>query len=112
MNDERPFPPGDYPLVVVGTGPGGLQLSYDLRALGIEHALISKDSRPGGMFRPVPDVRPSDHVLAAARDRRVWLRLFHKGDGPEIVCDRAPSARVRVETNQSRASRGGPQELS
>jgi thioredoxin reductase len=54
MNDARPFPPGDYPLVVVGSGPGGLQLSYDLRALGIEHALISKDSGPGGMFRRFP----------------------------------------------------------
>lgn len=54
MNDGRPFPPGDYPLVVVGTGPGGLQLSYDLGALGIEHALISKDSGPGGMFRRFP----------------------------------------------------------
>ena len=30
MNDERPSPPGDYPLVIVGSGPGGLQLSYDL----------------------------------------------------------------------------------
>jgi len=30
MTDGRPCPPGDYPLVVVGTGPGGLQLSYDL----------------------------------------------------------------------------------
>ena len=25
---ERPFPPGDYDVVVVGSGPGGLQTSY------------------------------------------------------------------------------------
>jgi hypothetical protein len=31
---ERPFPPGDYPLVVVGSGPGALQVSYSLRRLG------------------------------------------------------------------------------
>ena len=51
---DRPFPPGDYPLVIVGTGPGGLQLSYDLRRLGVEHALISRDDGPGGMFRRFP----------------------------------------------------------
>ena len=51
MSDGRPFPPGDYPLIVVGSGPGGLQASYSLRRLGVEHALISKDAGPGGMFR-------------------------------------------------------------
>ena len=54
MSDGRPSPPGEYPLVIVGSGPGGLQLSYDLSRLGIEHALISKDSGPGGMFRRFP----------------------------------------------------------
>jgi thioredoxin reductase len=54
VTSEGPFPPGEYPLVVVGSGPGGLQLSYDLRRLGIDHALISKDSGPGGMFRRFP----------------------------------------------------------
>jgi len=51
---ERPFPPGDYPVVVVGSGPGGLQAGYYLRHLGIEHALISADPVPGGMFRRFP----------------------------------------------------------
>ena len=50
----RPFPPGDYPLVIVGSGPGGLQTSYFLRRLGIEHAVISRDEAPGGMFREYP----------------------------------------------------------
>ena len=27
QNADRPFPPGDYPVVVVGSGPGGLQTS-------------------------------------------------------------------------------------
>jgi thioredoxin reductase len=54
MTDGRHYPPDDYPLVIVGTGPGGLQLSYELRALGVDHALISKDSGPGGMFRRFP----------------------------------------------------------
>ena len=51
---DRPFPPGDYPVVVVGSGPGGIQASYYLRHLGIEHALISADPLPGGMFRRFP----------------------------------------------------------
>jgi thioredoxin reductase len=54
VSDERPFPPGDHPLVIVGSGPGGLQLSYDLRRRGVEHALLSRDEGPGGMFRRFP----------------------------------------------------------
>jgi len=51
---ERPFPPGDYDVVVVGSGPGGLQTSYCLRSLGVRHAVLSRDDCPGGMFRHFP----------------------------------------------------------
>lgn len=51
---DKPHPPGDYPVVVVGSGPGGLQTSYCLAQLGIAHALISQDDAPGGMFRHFP----------------------------------------------------------
>ena len=51
---KRPFPPGDYDVVVVGSGPGGLQTSYSLRALGVRHAVLSADEEPGGMFRRFP----------------------------------------------------------
>ena len=51
---SRPSPPGTYPLVVVGSGPGGLQTSYCLSRLGIEHAVVSADEGPGGMFRRFP----------------------------------------------------------
>jgi thioredoxin reductase len=50
----QPFPPGSYDVVVVGSGPGGLQTSHSLSALGVRHAVISQDDAPGGMFRRFP----------------------------------------------------------
>ena len=38
----------------MGSGPGGIQASYFLSRLGIEHAVISADPAPGGMFRRFP----------------------------------------------------------
>lgn len=52
--DERPFPPGTYPVVVVGSGPGAIQVAYALRSCGVEHAVVSADPAPGGMFRRWP----------------------------------------------------------
>src|SRR2546429_14326 len=62
--EERLFPEGERILrqglsgsgfyVIVGSGPGGLQLSYALNGLGVRHAVISSDERPGGMFRRWP----------------------------------------------------------
>jgi thioredoxin reductase len=51
---QKPFPPGEYPVVIVGSGPGGLQLSHSLGELGIAHAVISRDEAAGGMFRRFP----------------------------------------------------------
>ena len=46
--------PGSYPVVVVGSGPGGLQTSYCLSRLGVEHVVLTADDAPGGMFRRYP----------------------------------------------------------
>lgn len=51
---DRPFPPGDYPVVVIGSGSGALQVSASLRHHGIDHAVLSEDPAPGGMFRRWP----------------------------------------------------------
>jgi len=50
----KPFPPGAYPVVVVGSGPGALQVSYSLGRFGVRHAVLSADAAPGGMFRRFP----------------------------------------------------------
>jgi thioredoxin reductase len=51
---SAPFPPGGDPVIVVGSGPGALQISASLRHLGVDHAVISADPSPGGMFRRWP----------------------------------------------------------
>jgi thioredoxin reductase len=77
--DTQPFPPGDYPVVVVGTGPGGLQTSYCLSRLGIEHALLSSDEAPGGMFRLYPILQRliswSKPYSPSERGTRAYLRF-------------------------------------
>jgi len=88
--DDRPFPPGEYPVVVVGSGPGAIQVSYALSALGIDHATISRDPAPGGMFRRWPFFQrllswtkpyaPVDHG-SRAYERYDWNSLL--ADEPE-----------------------------
>ena len=51
---ERPYPPGAYPVIVIGSGPGGLQVAHELDQRGIGHAVLSADPGPGGMFRRWP----------------------------------------------------------
>ncbi|HKG57700.1 MAG TPA: NAD(P)-binding domain-containing protein [Candidatus Limnocylindrales bacterium] len=88
--NERPSPPGSYPVVVVGSGPGALQLSYSLGRLGVRHAVVSADDSPGGMFRRWPFfqrllswTKPYAPVERGTRayERYDWNSLL--GDEPE-----------------------------
>jgi thioredoxin reductase len=94
---NRPFPPGKYPLVIVGSGPGAIQLSYSLGRLGVGHAVISADPSPGGMFRRWPHFQrllswTKPHAPAAwgtrAYERYDWNSLL--GETPETRAIQPP----------------------
>ncbi len=46
--------PGEYPVVILGSGPGALQAGYSLARAGVRAAIVSSDEAPGGMFRRFP----------------------------------------------------------
>ena len=77
--NDRPFPPGEYPVIVVGSGPGGIQTSYFLSRTGIDHAVLSADPGPGGMFRAWPFfqrllswTKPYAQTERSSRDFERW----------------------------------------
>jgi thioredoxin reductase len=89
---SAPFPPGTYPIVVIGSGPGAIQVSYSLRHLGVAHAVISADPSPGGMFRRWPFLqrllswtKPHAPVERGSRayERYDWNSLL--GEEPETT---------------------------
>ena len=101
--------PGSYGAVVVGSGPGGLQTSYCLKRLGVDHALLSADERPAGMFRRWPVFQRliswSKADAPVAQQSVEYERYDHNSliaDGPE---DRAlvPAAMGRESVFPTRA---------
>jgi thioredoxin reductase len=85
--DARPFPPGEYPVVVVGSGPGGLQASYCLQRLGIEHAVLSADESPGGMFQRFPLFERLISWTHAGADADRGSREYELHDQNSLVAD-------------------------
>ena len=91
---ERPFPPGDYPVVVIGSGPGAIQVSDSLRTRGVDHAVLSADPSPGGMFRRWPFfqrllswTKPYAPVDRSERayERYDWNSLLGEGPGERAI---------------------------
>ena len=89
----RPFPPGSYPVVVIGSGPGGLQVSYALRRNGIEHAVISADPSPGGMFRRWPHFQRLLSWTKPHAPETVGSRAYERYDWNSLLADE-PEARA------------------
>jgi thioredoxin reductase len=79
--------PGEHGVVVVGSGPGGLQTSYCLRALGIEHVVLSADEAPGGMFQRFPLFERLISWTHAAADVEPGSREFEAHDQNSLVAD-------------------------
>ena len=102
--DERPFPPGDYGVVVVGSGPGGLQTSYALSRLGVPHAVLSADDGPGGMFRRFPLFERLISWTHQAADAPRTSRAYEAADQNSLVADE-PELRALVPAHMAEGRR-------
>lgn len=85
--------PGTYPIVVVGSGPGGLQVAAELTALGVRHAVISADPSPGGMFRRWPHFQ---RLLS-------WTKPYAADDVTEPLAERADWNSLLTEVPEARS---------
>ena len=85
--------PGSYPVVVVGSGPGGLQVAAELAARGVRHAVISSDPAPGGMFRRWPHFQ---RLLS-------WTKPYVTDDPADPLAERADWNSLLTERPEARA---------
>lgn len=89
--EERPFPAGDYDLVIVGSGPGALQLSYSLTGLGVRHAVLSQDPAPGGMFRRWPVFQRLLSWTKPYAPQERGTRAYERYDWNSLLADDGPA---------------------
>ncbi|NUS04707.1 MAG: NAD(P)-binding domain-containing protein [Nonomuraea sp.] len=68
---------GDHRFLIVGAGPGGLQLSYFLQRAGADYLTLEREPAPGGFFRRYPRHRrliSLNKVHTGEKDREIQLR--------------------------------------
>jgi thioredoxin reductase len=94
---DRPFPPGEYPVLVVGSGPGGLQVAYALRREGIEHAVISADAGPGGMFLRWPFFQRLLSWTKPHAPAERGTRDYQRYDWNSLLADEPEAASLQAE---------------
>jgi len=94
---EEPFPPGRYELIVVGSGPGALQLTYCLTRLGLDHAVISDDPAPGGMFRRWPIFQRMLSWTKPYAGFEHRSREYERFDWNSLACDEEEHRAVMAE---------------
>ena len=104
LAEERPFPPGNYGVVIVGSGPGGLQTSYSLQRLGIDHALLSADDSPGGMFRRFPLFENLISWTHEADEDERRTRAYEARDQNSLIADE-PELRALVPEHMAEGRR-------
>ncbi len=72
--------------LIVGAGPGGLQLAYDFAKLGIEYILIERSDKAGSFFERYPRHRrliSINKVFSDAKSEEEKLRF----DWNSLLCD-------------------------
>jgi thioredoxin reductase len=97
----------DVDVLVVGAGPGGLQLAHELQAAGVDHLVVDAADAPGSFFRRYPRHRQlisinrrAGHEADPARRRRVdWNSLLTDDPAlqfPRYTADYFPPADLMV----------------
>ncbi len=79
---------------MVGSGPGGLQLSYSLSRLGVDHAVLSDDPAPGGMFRHWPVFQRMLSWTKPFTGTERTSRAYERYDWNSLLADEEPHRAV------------------